>query len=283
MELTLDKTLKPGQRYSKNIAAHIRGEVIEKVKRAVVGHEQRTAALSTLADHIEGSLDNESQSLVALAAIANAWPGSRWSAREDFDPTPSQSRMLLRLATLRYGATAPPPEVSVDELLTGAIFDFVEAVEQERRGAARKLQEAQVERNKAVEKLADLTESDDECTALRNQLDAATEECNELRQVVEAQRELLEIEYSPPEPSSPESSTPESSTPESPDTPRRVKVEGETGIYENPKADGSTVYEISYPDDNGRTRWKVVGPDLDEARQLRAELTAKPRQEGDDV
>src|SRR3954447_19236241 len=50
---------------------------------------------------------------------------------------------------------------------------------------------------------------------------------------------------------------------------RRVKVDGQEHIYSSERADGSTVYEVRYLAEDGKRRWKTVGPDLHEAIALR--------------
>jgi hypothetical protein len=54
---------------------------------------------------------------------------------------------------------------------------------------------------------------------------------------------------------------------------QRVEGEGMTGIYFHETEDGP-LFEISWPE-NGKTRWKRVGYDLDEAVALRKELTGQ--------
>src|SRR3954453_20645865 len=51
-----------------------------------------------------------------------------------------------------------------------------------------------------------------------------------------------------------------------PTTARRVRVEA--GIYRSP---ASGKLEIQYTDRNGRTRWRTVDGDVDQARRARAE------------
>jgi hypothetical protein len=55
--------------------------------------------------------------------------------------------------------------------------------------------------------------------------------------------------------------------------PRRIKVDGETGIYTT----GSGAYQIGYRDEDGRQIWETIGDDLDHARELRAERIENAR------
>jgi hypothetical protein len=50
-------------------------------------------------------------------------------------------------------------------------------------------------------------------------------------------------------------------------------VDGQTGVYWNETSEG-TVYEIGYPGPDGKTKWKTIGGDLNEAIAARKELVS---------
>ena len=64
--------------------------------------------------------------------------------------------------------------------------------------------------------------------------------------------------------------------PRSSSGPRRLKVEGERGVYYRLDASGSRRYEITFTDPaTGRQRWRVVEGDLKAARAVRGDMLAK--------
>lgn len=59
---------------------------------------------------------------------------------------------------------------------------------------------------------------------------------------------------------------------------RRKRVWAHEGVYETETAKSGTVYEIRWRDEEGKTRWLTLGPDLDEAVEAREEfVTAAKR------
>ena len=60
--------------------------------------------------------------------------------------------------------------------------------------------------------------------------------------------------------------------------PRRVLVEGEVGVYQASTSEHGLVYEIGFQNDQGKQRWKRLGPDasIEDARRLRQQLTGQP-------
>ncbi len=64
--------------------------------------------------------------------------------------------------------------------------------------------------------------------------------------------------------------------------PRRISLEEHPGIYVRPTPEGDLprederIFEIGFPDDKGKQKWKTVGTDLNEAIALRKELAGKP-------
>jgi len=58
-----------------------------------------------------------------------------------------------------------------------------------------------------------------------------------------------------------------------PAKPRRRVVDGHPGVYYKDTAEGE-VYEVMWTED-GRTRWKTIGPNLEEAIAERAALSTQ--------
>ena len=61
---------------------------------------------------------------------------------------------------------------------------------------------------------------------------------------------------------------------------RHVPVQGHRGIYYSEHANGTRVYECRYRDSDGRMRFEVVGPKLQQALdRARAVIAAAAREE----
>ena len=107
--------------------------------------------------------------------------------------------------------------------------------------------------------LAELSEVGAQREKLRRQLEASKRRVADLEEIVADQRELLGSE---------DGEQPAGKTEK---RARRTKLEDEPNIYLNRAGDQ---YEVGYWQD-GKQRWKLIGPDLDEARRARDELRGK--------
>ncbi|MEZ5078400.1 MAG: hypothetical protein R2725_13270 [Solirubrobacterales bacterium] len=215
----------------------------------------QVAALQTLADYI-GTLSSDDPRIWQQACVS----GTRGD-REEFHPVRGklQERLLSSLGDL--GATAPPPEVSLAELLAAGVSDLIEDLSGKVSAA-----KAELERERVLnEELRKRSERGEE---LEVKLGEANNEVSELKLArgrLQETVEHLKLQLSA-RPSGSDQGRPR-------EKPRRTRVDGHEGIYYREARDGSVVYQIGWSE-NGKQRWKTVGTDLQKAIDLRAQLSA---------
>jgi hypothetical protein len=217
--------------------------------------QRQSAALDALASFI-GEQEVADPRLFLLAEVAGAQPGEKgWIHHKSFNPTRSQSRIFFGL-----GLGAPvAPETAFIRLVSAGLADTLRDhnIAHQRLEAQRR--DADAARQEAEAKVAPLAEAEAERDRLSARLEAAG------AQIATLQRRAADLEGFV---------VAAADT----DGPRRVKVEGETGIYQAPSREHGLLYEIGYPDAEGKQRWKRLGPDasLEEARQVRERLAGQP-------
>jgi hypothetical protein len=255
--LTLNLTL-----HSTAFREAVRRHIEEKAKitgeavSAVHGGRQ-VAALRGLAELI-GATSSEDQHMVILHATAKA-TGRYSDAKAKFEPSPRQKTLLARIGQLQ---DTPSASVSLEELCSGGVADWVDLQGQRNSETSARLQEAAEQIRELEARVADLDEKAKGRADAERKLASAEHERDHANKLVDELRERLGAR----EPD------------EKPDKPRRVSLQKETGdprhigIYFS-EIDGERIYEIGYADEDGRRRWKTIGPDLEEAIALRRELT----------
>lgn len=213
------------------------------------------AALADLDNYLSG-LGPEDQRLVALAALAELL-----GHRGEFRPSHYQESLLARLAT---SLPPPSPGTTLDELLAAGLLDLGEALRRRAVAAEKAVEEAEAEAERLAAELEKRAGVEEALEEARGEIASLNDEVSEHEgQKAELQKYVDALAAG------------EAEKPATAKKPRRTKVEGEVGVYYYETAEGR-VYEIGFPDNAGKTRWKRVGPDLQEAIELRAELAGKP-------
>lgn len=217
--------------------------------------QRQSAALDTLASFI-GEQEVGDPRIFLLAEVAAAQPGEKgWIHHKSFNPTRSQSRIFYGL-----GLGAPvAPETAFIQLVSAGLADTLRSHTAAHQQLEAERTDAEVARKAAEAKVAPLAEVEAERDRLSRQLEAAGQ------QTAKLQRRAADLEGFVV------------AAGDSGD-PRRVKVEGETGIYQAPSREHGLIYEIGFSNDEGEQRWKRLGPDasIEDARQLRARLAGQP-------
>lgn len=192
--------------------------------------------------------------------------GGWWGDGHDFEPGPQVEKLFGMLGAQGSATPTPPPDTTLNELAAAAVDDLLDRTDAEK--AALRGHVAQAE--KLAEGAAAVSERAEKAEATADTLTAELEEANgtiaSLREQITHLR-AMNGEAGPPTRSPSQAK------------PRRVAVEAQTGVYEKEKADGEILYEIGWRED-GKQKWLVVGPDLQEAVETRAntlkELEAVP-------
>ncbi len=175
---------------------------------------------------------------------------------DTWEPGSLQSDLLGRLGTQ---GPAPQADTTLNELVAAGVSDLAEH-------AAGVQAKAFSQRDTALAESDQLREQAERVPQLVEQLEEAQAQVNSLtsdNQELEGKVAYLREHFQAKVEATPSKKA------------RRTKVEGEKGVYFNDTSEGR-VYEIGYPDDEGKQRWKTVGPDLEEAIALRRELAGKP-------
>jgi len=202
-------------------------------------------ALSELAGLVE-RLPLDDPRLVSLMLVRGQMGDS-----DTWEPAEEQ---LTYLSTVgQSGHKEPSSENSLNRLVTASIEDLLEF----KNGQVRRLDAQTVRDRSRAEELADADrERNDlrlEVESLQVELEAARQELADTTK----QRDLLRT-YGNGKPKKE----------------RRKAVDGHTGIYTADTADGQK-YEVGWTED-GKQRWKTIGPDLEEACRFRAQVTGDP-------
>ena len=142
------------------------------------------------------------------------------------------------------------------ELVAAAVADLIVALREAAAVDHRKIVQAEARAEAAEKQLPDLKAAQLERDKMRGDLELAVRERDEYAAKI-AEWEKFE---------------------EAAKSPRRTHIEDEVGIYSAQTADGETVLEVCFPDDQGKTRWRRLSPDddIDVARALREELAGQP-------
>lgn len=221
---------------------------------------QHVAALRDFDNFLAGLAPDDPRLIILDCVAEERTPRPRFAHEFRFEPTEHQQLLLARLGN---SGPPPPPSMTLEELAASAVKDFAE----ERRAALYAAQaasraaeerttalEAELERRVGLD--AELDEAQSKIVTLEGELEEQERQQEELRGYLSADGRAHS-------PSNDELK------------PRRTKVDGETGVYYRDTPDGR-VYEIGFPDDKGKQRWKTVGPRLADAVELRKELAGKP-------
>lgn len=212
--------------------------------------KRHAAALGALDSHLE-ALDPEDQRLRALALIAEAR-----RERETFTPG-KQQKVLLQVV----GESGPPPPADdvLNELVVcglSDLIDFLAEKAQQEISAARAV-ETDIEENREAEEQLRAAEHQEQLSSAIGRAEDLEAECEELREQLEFLQGFLKSNGVEPKPKA---------------KTRRTKVEGETGVYWSDTTAGR-MYEINFTGPDGKTKWKTIGPDLEEAIEARKALT----------
>jgi hypothetical protein len=245
----------------------LRRSIEEKAERtqeavnSIIGRRQ-AATLRSLAELV-GTTSHEDQHMVILYEVAKA-TGRYADARPEFTPSPRQPTLLSRIGQTQDTPTAA---ASLVELATGGVADWVEQQRQKASETTEALNRAAREIRDLETRVADRNEIAERLGVAERALADSESERKKLSGSVEELRQRLGARE----------------TPEKAEKPRRTNLMKQTGepahkgIYFNEGEEGR-IYEIGFADDTGARRWKVIGPDLQEAIALRAELDGKPTQ-----
>lgn len=216
--------------------------------------EQRTDALTALANHI-ASIEVSDARLFQLSEIARSAPGVvGWAHRQDFQPSVTQRQIL---GALGRGGKVQDLDRVVGMLISGGVADVLRAHAEHYGDMQRRTTEANAARQEAEQRAEPLAQTQADLTTARRRIANLEDE------VALRERQLSDAQAFIASPGS--------------DRPRRVHVTGETGIYTG-LVDGETRLEVGYPDDQGKQRWKRLGPgaSIEDARRLRARLAGQP-------
>jgi len=173
---------------------------------------------------------------------------------DNFTPGEMQTNLLARMGT--WGP-APDPDVTLNEFVAAGIEDLIAAL-QKKIGDANRLRDEAVE--EARQKAADADRAailEQELTEAREQVDGLSGELAEAKGTVTYLTQMGIGEQQA--------------------KPRRIKVEGETGIYFYETSFGRE-FEVIWTVD-GKQKTAKAGPDLQAAIALRAELVAAEQTE----
>lgn len=248
--------------------ARFRGSLVNHIKQVIaelppgdnsrqiveMTTEQRTAALTALANHI-GAIEIADARLFQLAEIARSAPGvTAWLHRQDFQPSVTQRQIL---GALGRGGEVKDLDRVVGMLISGGVADVLRAHSAHYTDMRRRTDEAIAARQAAEQRVEPLTQTQADLAAAQSRI------ANLEAEVALRERQLSEAQSFLAAPGS--------------DRPRRVHVTGETGIYTG-LVDGETRLEVGYPDDQGKQRWKRLGrgASIEDARRLRARLAGQP-------
>jgi hypothetical protein len=231
-----------------------------EVAREALGKDGRehVAGLEALADYIAGCSPQDPRmwTLAIIAAI--------YGDRDRFHGGGKMTGELLSRLAGEWEVAAPHQDVTLSELIGAQVSDLIEHLGSRVGEAVKAAELAQNEVRELREQAALGLAADAELKELRELVNVLTAEKGE----VEHKLEYVRAHYGP-------QAEAEERARKKAARRRRVEGEGLTGIYVVDTPDGE-VYEIGFHDADKRQRWKRVGPDLEEAIELRKELAGKP-------
>lgn len=247
-ETTLGARLS-GQAFVNSLRSWVQ-EQARRIESATDGSAWARRQVATIQefDRYLSTTGPENQQLVALSLLSGLQPGGRG----EFKPTDKQVQLIARLG--QYEGS-PPPGTTLEEMVVAAALDAGEAVRAREMEVRRAEDEADVLRKDLEIERENHAISDTAAIDIERQRDTALADVADLTEQVETLRQML----GGGEPATPK--------PKRFRKERRTRVEGHTGVYEAANGD----YEINYQE-GGKTRWKVIGPDLQAAIDERARL-----------
>lgn len=205
-------------------------------------HRRQCAEVRSLAAHLDSRKPTDERIYILSRAAPPDMDGL-------YKPGPQQRRLIDSLGAK---VTAVEPDVALSELASCAVDDALASVE-----------EARGERNKVT---VELEESEQRERVADHAAETARAESRRLEAEAEANRERIgELEILVEHLQSGNGSK---------DRVRRKNVEGQPHLYWTETGDGDVKYEVSYRQ-LGKQKWKVIGPDYDEAVKARDELHAE--------
>lgn len=218
---------------------------------------RHAAALDELADFIHGmALSDPLIWGLWLLASYTGGDTDRWG-------TTGQHQTML-LHQLGRGPNAPDPRSTVAELLAAGVQDFAESKAAENL----RLEQLEADRTERTDQAKEIHRLERELTESKEREAALQGELTEAKDARQQMAELLESNVA--------AGTPVVESKKPSKLPRREKAGDHPGVYKRTKADGETVYEIGWMED-GKQRWKIVGPDLEEAIAARIQVTNPER------
>jgi hypothetical protein len=242
------------------IADHVRAQA--EIAAGIPGDHigpRHAAALRAFAEYMAG-LKPSDERVYALSVLSTL-------TESGYEPGLEQRSLLARLAVERQ---PPQVEATCNELVAAAADDFRQAREEENGWLKGELAEVEETKLKAAEYLELAQKAERRASDLDSELEAANAALSEQAAQLEHLRGMLGTPNGNGSSAGDEDAAAKS---KAKGKPRRVLVEGQTGIYERQSAKGVTEYEISYYDDDRKRRWLMVGPDLEEAIATREKLT----------
>jgi hypothetical protein len=254
----LDLTLR-NQRFRSSLVGHVKTLIAELPRGGgrdfqEMTSDQREAALTALANHL-AQIEIEDARLFQLSEVARSAPGvAGWAHRQDFQPTVTQRQIL---GALGRGGDVKDLDRVVGLLISGGVADVLRAHATHYAEMEHRTSEAVAGRQAAEKKAEPLPQTQAELAAAQARIATLEDEVAlRVRQLSDAQAFLAGPGGKPP---------------------RRVHVTGEKGIYTG-LVDGETRFEIGYPDDQGKQRWKRLssGESIEDARRLRKRLEGQP-------
>ena len=180
---------------------------------------RKAAKLRSLSEQI-GATNHESQAIYTLYATAKA-AGLYRDSDAEFQPSPSQNKLLARLGG---SPESPMAGTTLEEMVSGGVFDFIEGTRQKSGEAAERLREA-AQQIKALEaRVADREEIAEKLGVTERALTNTEQERDKLAEQVDKLGERL--------------GAVEGGKSESRKKAERKVVEGHPGVYIRETAEG---------------------------------------------
>lgn len=256
-----------GDSYGNTVAGHVRDQAriareLHGGRQASIGRKANIATLEALADFI-ASLPQSNQLLRALQVIEIA----RGTSRDRFNPGPKANRYLAQVGLQEVAALDAEP--TFEGLVAACAVDLAAQVG-ESAAAAKREAEGREAAEQANSRLAkSLSDSEAGMDQWRNRAIEHEAEVRRLTSQLDHAVSMIE-------------------SPETGDDASRVSVKIERGakvsegsrrqrhpdvenLYTRKDSKGATVYELGWRED-GKQRWRTIGPDLPEALDARAQL-----------
>ena len=213
---------------------------------------RRLEALASFAEYVGSQLQDD-QRIRALYVLMG-YSGST----EEYRPGEIQRQVVALLGADR---AAPQPSSTLSELVAAAVDDVVVLAGEKEAQVRRERDEAQAQAEgsrEAEERSQRLSTELEECRAERQEFAGA---------LAEREGQIAQLQAMLGGTSNRQDGAAE--------TRRRTRVPDAPGVYFTDTANGR-VYEVGFRED-GKQRWKRIGPDLDEAVATRKEILERQR------